>query len=141
MKHLMSTRSLAAIAFALVAVAAASTAQARSDVYFSIGVQVPGAYVHAAPVYVQPGHVYVRPAPVYVRPAPVYVQPLPFYGPVTGYYQRHDNGRHHGARNWQRRGPHGDRDRDGISNQWDRDRDGDGARNRYDRLPANPYHR
>ena len=32
-------------------------------------------------------------------------------------------------------GPYGDLDRDGIRNQDDRDRDGDGVRNRYDRFP------
>jgi hypothetical protein len=34
--------------------------------------------------------------------------------------------------NWERRGPNGDRDRDGIANRYDRDRDGDGVPNRYD---------
>ena len=151
MKHLISIKSFAAVALALGVFAAASSAQARSDVYFSIGVQVPG---------------------VYVEPAPVYVQPLPYYAPAPRYYQRHDNGRHNGWQNWQRRGPYyGDRDRDGIANiydqggsrnQWpqarlygpygdldrdgimnrqDRDRDGDGIRNRYDRLPDRPNRR
>jgi len=127
MKHLISTKSMAAAALALGAFAAASSAHARSDVYFSIGVQVPG--------------VYVQPAPVYVQPAPVYVQPRPVFMPVPGHYQRFDNGRHYGWQNWQRRGPYGDRDHDGIMNRWDRDRDGDGVRNRYDRLPDNPYRR
>jgi len=45
MKHLISTKSLAAVAVALSAFAAASSAQARSDVQFSIGVQVPGVFV------------------------------------------------------------------------------------------------
>ena len=155
---------MAAVALALGAFAAASSAHARSDVYFSIGVQVPGVYVQPAPVYVQP-------APVYVQPAPVYVQPRPVFMPVPGHYQRFDNGRHYGWQNWQRRGPYGDRDRDGIANvydsgsprnQWhqarlygpygdldrdgivnqrDRDRDGDGVRNRYDRLPDQPNRR
>ena len=92
----------------------------------------------------------------------------PYYTPAPIYYQRYDNGRHYGWQNGQRRGPHGDRDRDGIANvydqgsqhnQWrqarlqgpygdldhdgimnrqDRDRDGDGVRNRYDRLPDKP---
>ena len=35
------------------------------------------------------------------------------------------------------RGYH-DRDRDGVSNRYDRDRDGDGVRNRDDRRPDNP---
>jgi hypothetical protein len=37
-----------------------------------------------------------------------------------------------------RRGPGGDRDRDGVPNRVDRDRDGDGVPNRYDRAPDNP---
>ena len=120
MKYLISTKSLAAVAVALGAFAAASSAHARSDVYFSIGVQVPG---------------------VYVQPAPVYVQPRSFYAPAPGYYQRYDDGRRYGGQHWQRRGPYGDRDRDGIRNQQDRDRDGDGVRNRYDRHPDNPNRR
>jgi hypothetical protein len=36
---------------------------------------------------------------------------------------------------WHARGPHGDRDRDGIANRYDRDRDGDGIRNRWDDRP------
>jgi hypothetical protein len=47
---------------------------------------------------------------------------------------------------WQRRGPYGDRDRDGVPNRYDRDtayrpngdRDGDGVANKYDRFPNNP---
>lgn len=60
MKHLISTQSLAAIALTLGAFAAASSAQARTDVYFSVGVQSPGYYVQPAPVYVQPAPVYVQ---------------------------------------------------------------------------------
>jgi hypothetical protein len=33
---------------------------------------------------------------------------------------------------WERRGPNGDRDRDGIANRYDRDRDGDGIPNYAD---------
>lgn len=128
MKHLISIKSLATVAVALGAFAAASSAQARSDVYFSIGVQTPG---------------------FYVQPAPVYVQPRSYYAPVPVYYQRHDNGRHYGWQQQQyqqqyqqkRRGPYGDFDRDGIRNQQDRDRDGDGVRNRFDRFPNNPNRR
>jgi hypothetical protein len=148
MKHFISTQSLVAVAVAFVAFAAASSAHARSDVQFSIGVQVPG---------------------VFVQPAPLYVQPPSYYTPAPDSYRRHGDGRRHEAPHWQGRGPYGDRDRDGIANihdqggprqQWrqarrygpygdldrdgirnqqDRDRDGDGVRNRYDRLPDNPY--
>jgi hypothetical protein len=34
--------------------------------------------------------------------------------------------------------PHGDIDRDGIANRYDRDIDGDGVRNRRDQFPYNP---
>jgi hypothetical protein len=151
MKRLISTKLLATAALTLGALAAASVAHARSDVYFSVGIQSPG---------------------FYVQPAPVYVQPRPVYMPSPGYYERHDNDRRHGGQYYgERRGPYGDRDRDGIANvydrddsrhQWrqarlygpygdldrdgirnqdDRDRDGDGVRNRFDRVPNNPYRR
>ena len=58
MSHLFSTQSLAAAALVLGTLAGASAAHARSDVYFSVGVQTPGVYVQSAPVYVQPRPVY-----------------------------------------------------------------------------------
>lgn len=164
MKHFISTQSLATVALALGALTAASSVHARSDVYFSVGVQAPGMYVQPAPVYVQP-------SPAYVQPAPVYVQPRPIHMPAPRHFGRYDDGRRHDGQHWQRRGPYGDHDRDGIANvydsggprhqwrqshlygpygdldrdgirnQWDRDVDGDGVRNRYDRAPANPYRR
>jgi len=150
MKHRIFTQSLAAIALTLGAFAAASSAHARSDVFFSVGVQVPG---------------------IYVQPAPVYVQPRQIYTPAPAQYGRYDEGRRHDGQHWQRRssygdhgrdgianvyasggprnqwrqsrpyGPYGDLDRDGIRNQWDRDVDGDGVRNRFDRVPNNPNRR
>ncbi len=42
--------------------------------------------------------------------------------------------------NWERRGPNGDRDRDGVANRYDRDRDGDGIPNRMDNRPNRAYH-
>lgn len=150
MNHLMSRKSLAAVAVALGALAAASSAQARNDVQFSIGVQVPG---------------------VIMQPAPVYVQPRSFYPPTPDYYRRYNDDRRNDGQHWQHRGPRGDHhrdrsanlydtgsqrnhwqqarlygpygdlDHDGIMNKHDRDRDGDGIRNRHDRRPYNPYHR
>jgi hypothetical protein len=164
MKHFNSTQALAAVAVALGALTSASSAQAGSDVYFSIGVQVPGMYVQPAPVYVQP-------APVYVQRAPVYGQPRVIYGPAPVHYGRFDDGRRFGGQRWQGRGPYGDHDRDGIANVYDsggprlqgrpsrlygpygdldrdgvmnhrdHDIDGDGVRNRNDRVPNNPYRR
>ncbi|MEO5797550.1 MAG: hypothetical protein ABIP34_22215 [Rhodoferax sp.] len=81
-------RFMFAAVLAISALGAASVAQARSDVSWSIGIGVPGVqvyggnpqpvYVQPAPVYYQqPAQVYYQPAPVYVRPAPVYYQPQP----------------------------------------------------------------
>jgi hypothetical protein len=151
MKHIIPTKALAAVAVALGVFAAVSSAHARSDVSFSIGVQVPGIYV------------------------PVHVQPRPNYMPAPGHYGRYDDGRRNGGQHWQGRspygdhdrygsanvydssnprnqwhqsrlsGPYGDLDRDGVKNKWDRDVDGDvdgdGVGNRYDRFPTNPNRR
>jgi hypothetical protein len=133
MNRLSPLKAFAAAALGLVALAATSAAHARSDVYFSIGIDAP------APVYVQPQPVYVQPRPVYVQPQPVYVQP-PY---------------HHGWRHHHRRGPWGDRDGDGVPNAYDRwpnqqwreadrrdpraDFDRDGVPNGRDRFPGNHY--
>jgi hypothetical protein len=134
MNRLISSKPLLAAAIAFGTLAAASAAHARSDVFFSIGVQEP------APVYVQPHRVYVQPQPVYIEPQPVYVQPQPVYvQPQGSYYERGyrdhdrrgewaDGDRHYNARVAHRRGPWGDADRDGVPN-------------RYDREPFNPYRR
>lgn len=151
MKRPASTKTLAAAILALGALFAASAAQARSEVYFSVGVHgVPGGYVQPAPVYVQPQPVYVAPRHVYTQPYPVYV-PAPRhygYGQYRGPYGDYDrdgianvydrDGWRHQRRHGHRYGPYGDLDRDGIANQYDRDRDGDGVRNRHDRFPVDP---
>lgn len=96
----MATLAVAAMGFA-------GAAQARDNVYWSVGVGTPGAVVNvgnASPVYVQPQPVYVQPQPVYVQPAPryyqprpVYVQPAPVYlAPQPVYYDRPHRG--HGRR-------------------------------------------
>jgi uncharacterized cupredoxin-like copper-binding protein len=91
MKRLISARSLAAAAVVLGAFAAASAAHARSDVYFSVGVQsAPG--------------VYVQPAPIYVQPRPAYVAPRPVYVPAPGHY---GHGMRYDVQTWERRGPYG----------------------------------
>lgn len=142
MKRLTSTKSLLAVLVALGAIAVASAAHARDDVSFSIGVRSHGDYVQPAPVYVQPRVVYV-PAPVHHgRHDRRYWEHRGPYGDrdhdgIANVYDR-DSARYrwHAARVY---GPYGDLDRDGIPNQYDRDRDGDGIRNRFDRLPDNPY--
>ncbi|KPU93900.1 hypothetical protein APR50_26030 [Variovorax paradoxus] len=85
---------------------AATSASARGDVSWSIGVGVPGvpgvsvgvgapAY-YPAPVYAPPAPVYYAPPPVYYRPAPVYYAPPAYYGPRyygRGYYRGHGHWR------------------------------------------------
>ena len=129
----------ATAALAVAAMGFASSAEARGDVQFSVGVGLPGVsvgvsnaypvyggypqpvYVEPAPVYVQPRPVYVQPAPVYYEPPQVYYQPRPVYvQPAPVYY-----GRPHG---WQGRhsGYYRDRDGDGRPDGYYRDRNGDG---------------
>ncbi len=88
MTSIRSTRILfASAALAAVTLGAAGSAQARSDVYWSVGVGAPGAQVvlgNAPQVYVQPAPVYVQPRPVYA-PRPVYYG-APVYAPRPVYY-------------------------------------------------------
>lgn len=90
----------ATAALAVAALSFAGSAQARDDVFWSVGVGAPGValnvgnagpvYMQPQPVYVQPAPVYYEPRPVFVRPAPVYVQPQPvYYGRPYGWNRRH----------------------------------------------------
>jgi hypothetical protein len=58
---------------AVVAIGFAGAAQARDNVYWSVGVGTPGAVVNVGNV----GSVYQQLQPIYVQPQPVYVQPVP----------------------------------------------------------------
>jgi hypothetical protein len=93
----------AAVAVALAAAGTATVAQARSNVYFSVGANVaPGVTLgvsngyYPGPVYYQPP-VYVRPAPVYYyEPAPVYYNAAPvYYAPPVYVRPRHWRHGHH----------------------------------------------
>ena len=89
-------RAVAAAGVALAALGTATVAQARSDVFFSIGANLsPGVNIgltnarpyRPQPVYYQPAPVYYQPAPVYYEPQPVYYQPAPvYYEPQQVYY-------------------------------------------------------
>jgi hypothetical protein len=115
-----SVKFLSVAALVLGSFGVASAAHARSDVFFSVGVQAPGVYVEPAPVYVQPRAVY-GPSPAYVESRPVYVTPRVEYRYEDDWRSGH-GWRHHPRRY----GPYGDSD-------------GDGVRNRFDRAPNNPY--
>jgi hypothetical protein len=75
---------------ALAAIVAAGLAQARDNVYWSVGVDAaPGVTLgigNHRPVVVAPQPVYVAPQPVYVVPQPVYVAPQPVYRAAPVYY-------------------------------------------------------
>ena len=76
------TRPLAVATLGIAALAGAASAQAGSNVFWSVGVAGPGIQVGVAsapPVVVQQAPVWVRPAPVWVQPAPVWVQPAPVW--------------------------------------------------------------
>jgi len=103
-----SIQSMAAAAgVALALFAAAGSAQARSDVNWSIGLSSPGVVVgvnsgypvYSAPVYTAPAPVYYAPRPVYSAPAPVYyAPPAPVYyapPPPAYYYRGGGYGHHH----------------------------------------------
>jgi hypothetical protein len=100
-------RPLAAAALLALAVGA-GTAQARDNVFWSLGVEAaPGVSVgvsNARPVLVAPQPVYVAPQPVYVAPRPVVVQPRPVVlveqpvYVVPGHRGHKHKHRHHGHR-------------------------------------------
>lgn len=109
----------AAAGLALAALMAAGTAQARGDVYWSVGVNSPGValgvanappvYVAPAPVYMAPPPpVYMAPRPVYYGPPPAYYAPRPVYRvappvvvvPGYGYGYGHRHGHGHGHGHW-----------------------------------------
>jgi hypothetical protein len=120
MKVFTASGFIAAAAIVLGGLGAASAAHARSDVFFSIGVQSPQpVYVQPQPVYVQPRQVYVQPAPAYYPPQTVYVQPSPVYVQPAPYGYYYDNGRDWRRVEWERR-QYWQRQHHG----WDRDRDG-----------------
>jgi len=91
---------------------AATSASARGDVSWSVGVGLPGVAVgvgapayYPAPVYAAPAPVYYdAPPPVYYRPPPpVYYRPAPvYYAPPAYYAPRYygPRGYHHGHRHW-----------------------------------------
>ena len=85
-RFFFSPKFLVAATLATAALGAATVAQARPEVYLSVGLQSGPAWVQPAPVYVQPRSYYTEPAPVYVRP-PVFVSPREvFEGPRFGRY-------------------------------------------------------
>jgi len=88
MRSVWSAAGMVAVGAA--ALVAAGSAQARDDVFWSVGVQSPGVSVgvaNAPPVYMAPQPVYVAPQPVYVQPRPVY-RPAPvYYAPQPVYVQ------------------------------------------------------
>lgn len=118
----LSTRAFAAsAALALAGLGMTGAAQARDDVYWSIGLSSPGVQLGVAnappvivhqpvysqpyPIYSEPRTVYRQPPVVYVAPRPiVYVRPAPVYLPPPRYVRagwdhpgrgwRHGHGRH-----------------------------------------------
>ena len=120
----LSRSSIAKAGAAVLVLAAAGTAsvaQARDNVYFSIGANVaPGVSIGASnyapryygPRYYAPTPVYYSAAPVYYEPAPVYYEPAPvvwgprpvFYSGVQYYWspqhRRHYYVDHVGHRHW-----------------------------------------
>ena len=101
-----------AVAAAVALAGIGTAAQARDNVFWSVGIDAaPGVSIgvgNTRPVYAVPAPVYVAPAPVYVAPRPVVIAPQPvyyaaapaYYAPVVvhpgkrkGWHKKH---RHHG---------------------------------------------
>jgi hypothetical protein len=118
-------RFVATGVIALAALGTMSAAQARSNVYFSLGVQAP-VYAEPAPVYVQPAPVYVQPQAIYEEPAPVYVPAPAYSAPPVGVYMRRDPYAYeaHRAAEWRHRYWR-EHHRHGWGRDWSRDRDWD----------------
>ena len=108
-------RTLAAAGI-LAAAAFGGAAQARDNVYWSLGVEAaPGVTLglgNTRPVYVAPAPVYVAPAPVYVAPRPVVVHAAPVYyarpAPVVVEYHDGHRGKHKGHKKHHRHHRHWD---------------------------------
>ena len=64
----LSPKFLVAATLATAALGAASVAEARSNVFLSVGLQGVPAFVEPAPVYVRPP-IFVAPRPVFERPS------------------------------------------------------------------------
>ncbi|MFN4361663.1 MAG: hypothetical protein ACK4F4_13165 [Hylemonella sp.] len=102
-KRVKTSKSLLA-GLALVAglgLGASGSAQAGTDVFWSIAMSQPGIHVGVSngPVLVHAPRVYVPPRVVYVPPRPVYhVHPGYYHGHGHGHWKHHDHhpGRGHG---------------------------------------------
>lgn len=86
-----STKFIFASSLALAGAVTAGVAQARDNVYWSVGIHLPldpyGATIgttigNARPLYVRPAPIYYEPAPIYYAPPPVVYSTPPVY-----YYQ------------------------------------------------------
>ena len=86
-RFVSSAKFLVVATLATAGLGAATVAEARPDVYLSLGFQGVPAYVEPAPVYVQPRRVFVEPAPVYVRPPAFFSPREVFEGPRFGRYE------------------------------------------------------
>ena len=108
---------------------------ANAQIY--VQVAPPAPVVEVAPA-ARPGHVWVPGhhewrGNQYSWVAGHWVTERPGYAFVEPRWVQRGNGQWYMVgNNWERRGPNGDRDGDGIANRNDRDRDGDGIPNRYD---------
>ena len=80
-RFFFSPKFLVAATLATAALGAATVAEARPEVFVSIGLQGGPGWVEPAPVYVRLRPVFVQPRPVYVQPAPVFMRPPVFVAP------------------------------------------------------------
>ena len=84
----ISSKFLVATALATAALGAATVAEARPEVFVSIGLQGSPGWVEPGHGYFEPARGHLQPQPVYVQPRPVFVQPAPVFvrPPAFGRY-------------------------------------------------------
>jgi hypothetical protein len=93
-RFFFSSRFLVAATLATAALGAATVAEARPEVFVSIGLQGGPGWVEPARGFVQPRPVYAQPRPVFVEPAPVFMRPPVFISDREAFegprFDRHD---------------------------------------------------
>ncbi len=100
-RFFFSSRFLVAATLATAALGAATVAEARPEVFVSIGLQGGPGWAQPTRGYIQPQRVYAQPRPIYVEPARVFVRPPVLVFPRE-VFERPRFGRYDARIEWER---------------------------------------